>query len=66
MVGRLALRIRKIEPSNRRVHAGASKILAFDTLIVDSGMYLVLGDVSRVGCGGGLTLIVHSQKLALQ
>ena len=29
-------------------------------------MNLVLGDVSRVGCGGGLTLIVYSQKLALQ
>ena len=54
------MRIRKVGPSNRRAHAGASKIPAFDTLNVESGMYLVLGDVSRVGCGGGLPCIAHS------
>ena len=65
-VGRLELRIRKIVPSNRRAHAGASNIPAFDTLIVDCGMYLMLEDVSRVGCGGGLPRIAYSRNWALE
>ena len=34
-----ALRIREIGPSNRRAHAGASKIPTFDMLIVEKGMF---------------------------
>ena len=55
----LVLRIRKMGPSNRRAHAGASKIPARDTLIVESGMFLVIGNLSRAGCGGGLPRIAH-------
>ena len=62
----LVLRIRKMGPSNRRAHAGASKIPARKTLAVESGVCLVLGDLSPVGCGGGLPRIAHSQKWDLE
>ena len=58
-VGCLELRIRQIGPSNRRAHAGASKISAFDMLTVESVIYLVRDDVSRSGCGGEVPRIAH-------
>ena len=61
-VWHLALRIRKIGLSNRRAHAGASKIPAFDTLTVENDMRLMLEDVSRAGCDGGLPRTAHSQN----
>ena len=66
VVGRLELRIRKIGPSNRRAHPEAEKTPGFDTLTVGSGICLVLGDLSRVGCGGGQPRIAHSQKMGPQ
>ena len=56
------MRIRKIGPSNRRTHAGASKIPAFDTLTVESNTYLVLEDANLAGCGGGLPRIAYSRN----
>ena len=56
----------KIGPSNRRAHAGASKILAFDPLTVESGMYLVLVYANRAGCGARLPRVAHSQKMGPQ
>ena len=61
-----SLRIRQIGPSNRRAHAGASKIPAFDMLAVEGCVYLVLGDPSRAGCGGEFPRIAHSRNGALE
>ena len=48
------------------VFANASKIPAFDTLTVESGMCLVLEDLNRAGCGGGLPRIAYSRNWALE
>ena len=58
------LRIRKIGPSNRQAHADAPKIPAFDTITVESGVRLVLGDAIRVGCGARLPRIAYSKSWA--
>ena len=65
-MGCLSLRIRQIGPSNRRAHAGASKIPAFHMLADESCVFLVFGDPSRAGCGGGLPRIAHSGNWTLE
>ena len=50
----------KTGPSNRRDHAGASKIPAFDTLTVESGMYLVLVDRREPGSMGGSVEVCYA------
>ena len=40
--------------------------VCFDTLTVESGMCVVLGDESRAGCGDGLPRIACSQKWDLK
>ena len=37
----------------------------FDTLAMESDVRMVLGDMSRAGCGCGLPRIAHLQKCAL-
>ena len=48
------------------LHAVASNIPYLDTLTVEREVRLVLGDLSRTGCGGGRPSIAYSQKMALE
>jgi hypothetical protein len=60
------LRIRGNAPSTRRFHDGASKVPCIDTIIVESDVSTVLGDISRAGFGGGLPRIAYSRECALE
>ena len=62
----LALRIRRIGPSKRRCHVGASKIPNFDTLTVEINACLMRDDVSRKSCGGGMPRMAYFPEWALE
>ena len=61
--GCLALRFSPNGPSKTVCHDDTSKIPCFGTITVGSDTYLVLGDVSRAGCGARLPRIAYFAKL---
>jgi hypothetical protein len=63
---RTASRIRKMGPSNWRIRVAGRKTPALSTITGQIDPSLVLGERSRVGCGGGPPHIVYSQNGALE
>ena len=63
---RLALRIRKLGTSIRRMRNAGPKAPALSAFAGQADFSLMIGDLSRVGCGDGLPRIASLQTGALK